>query len=74
MKLMDLGEFRCKWCGRLLSKICIEKGRIEIKCPNKNCKRNKDGGINSFEFGYEGVETRPEEERTDVVSNNKQKL
>ena len=45
-------EFRCKWCGRLLSKICIEKGRIEIKCPNKECKRNKDKGINSYTVGY----------------------
>lgn len=50
---MNLVEFRCKWCGRLLSKIYIEKGRIEIKCSNKDCKRNRDGGINSYSVGYE---------------------
>ena len=72
---MDLSEFRCKWCGRLLSRICIEKGRIEIKCPNKECKRNRDGGINSYSVGYEGVvQARPEKERTDVISKSKQKL
>ena len=44
-------DFRCKWCNRLLSKVSIKSGRIEIKCPNKECKRNKDKGINSYTFG-----------------------
>lgn len=46
---MKLSEFRCKWCGKLLAKVCIKEGRIEIKCSNKDCKRNTEGGINSYE-------------------------
>lgn len=56
MKLIDLAEFRCKWCGKLLARYDIECGYIEIKCRNPECKRNKDGGINTYEFGYKDTE------------------
>ena len=64
MKIMNLAEFRCKWCGKLLSKICIDKGRIEIKCSNKECKRNRERGINSYEVGYKDLEFERLEEKT----------
>lgn len=36
-KIIDLAEFRCKWCNRLLLKQAIENGRFEIKCTNLKC-------------------------------------
>jgi len=65
LKNKDMIDFRCKWCGKLLSKICIEKGKIEIKCPNKECKRNRDKGINSYSFGYKYEDNlEPEKDKT----------
>ena len=31
-KPIELGDFRCNCCGKLLAKINIKHGKIEIKC------------------------------------------
>ena len=35
---MDIIEWRCKGCGRLLAKIASEMSIIRIKCGHHDCK------------------------------------
>jgi len=39
-------EYRCKFCHRLLGKIDITDGKIEVKCPK--CGKENTLEINTF--------------------------